>query len=118
MYEFDQCRETFTNLIQWNSPLRDLIHVTKHCDNRPGSPVYLDRSDVKGVLRRCVSGELDVAELPQWAGAVHMMERIEIDEPDETGVDLLTQFLFKVSSPELFEPVAVATGQRWLDTLA
>ncbi|MEU3193053.1 hypothetical protein ABZ686_20980 [Streptomyces sp. NPDC006992] len=98
--------------------MRDLIHVANQCNNRPGPPVYLDRSDVKGVLRRCVSGELDVAELPQWAGAVHMMERIEIDEPDERGVDLLTQFLFEVSSPELFETVTVATGQRWLDTLA
>ncbi len=47
-----------------------------------------------------------------------MMERIEIDEPDEADFDLLTQFLFEVSSPELFEPVTVSTCQRWLDTLA
>lgn len=112
------CRDVLTSLIRWDAPLHDLIHGANQCDEHPGSPVYLDRSYVKDVLRRCISGELDVAELPQWAGVVHMMERIEIDEPDEADFDLLTQFLFEVSSPELFEPVTVSTCQRWLDTLA
>lgn len=112
------CRENLTNLIRWDSPLNELIHGANQCGNSYGPPVYLDRSAVKAILRRCISGELEVAELPQWAGAVHMMERIEIDEPEEADFDLLTQFLFEVSSPELFEPVTVATCQRWLDTLA
>ncbi|MDT0450859.1 hypothetical protein [Streptomyces hesseae] len=40
---------------------------------------------------------------------------MEFDEPD---VDLLTQFLFEVSTPELFEPVTVDVCRRWIDRLA
>jgi hypothetical protein len=39
-----------------------------------------------------------------------MLERVEIDGVD---VDLLTQFLFEMSSPELFEPITVDVCQRW-----
>lgn len=40
-----------------------------------------------------------------------MLERVEIAEE---YVDLLTQLLFEVSSPELFELVTVDLCHRWI----
>jgi hypothetical protein len=43
-----------------------------------------------------------------------MPERVEIHEVD---VEILTQFLFEVSSPELFEPITVDVCQRWISRM-
>ncbi|WP_155054072.1 hypothetical protein [Streptomyces blattellae] len=111
--EFDAC-EALTSLIRWESSLDGLIDAANRCDLHEGPSVRLDRNAVMDVLRRCVSGELDVLELPRWAGAVHMLDRVEIDE---VGIEVLTQLLFEVSSPELFEPITVDGCQRWISRL-
>lgn len=104
-----------TSLIRWNASLDGLIEDANRCDRHDGPPVCLNRTVVRDVLQRCVAGELNIVELPKWSGAVHMLDRLEFDEPD---VDLLTQFLFEVSTPELFEPVTVDVCRRWIDRLA
>ncbi|MFE7131751.1 hypothetical protein ACFVIM_12885 [Streptomyces sp. NPDC057638] len=101
-------------LIQWGSPLEGLIAAANQCDRYDGALVDFDRSDVSSILRRCIAGELDVHQLPRWAQAVHMLESLEIADGE---LDLLTQFLFEVSSPELFEPVTVEVCRRWLDRM-
>ncbi|MEU1128377.1 hypothetical protein ABZ383_00675 [Streptomyces sp. NPDC005900] len=106
--------QDLTRLIRWQSALDDLIHVANRSDLRDGPSVRLDRLAVLDVLRRCVSRELDVFELPRWAGAVQLLDRVEIDEVD---ADLLTQFLFEVSSPELFDSITVDVCQRWIERL-
>jgi hypothetical protein len=111
--ESDAC-QALTSLLRWESSLDGLIGAANRCDLHEGPSVRLDRNGVKGVLRRCVSGELDVLELPRWAAAVHMLDRVEIDEMD---VEVLTQFLFEVSSPELFEPITVDVCQRWISRM-
>ncbi|MGW2994630.1 hypothetical protein ACWDA9_23655 [Streptomyces sp. NPDC001193] len=106
--------KALTSLIRWESSLDGLIGEANQCDRIAGPSVHLDRPAVRDVLRRCISGDVDVLELPRWAGSVHMMERVEIDEVD---VDLLSQFLFEVSNPELFEPITVDVCRRWLKRL-
>jgi hypothetical protein len=106
--------EALISLIRWDSSLDGLIDAASESDQHEGPAVLLSRPAVQDVLRRCISGELDVAELPRWAGAVHMLDRVEIDEED---VDLLTQFLFEVSTPELFEPVTLTACQRWINQM-
>ncbi|WP_069814618.1 hypothetical protein [Streptomyces sp. TP-A0874] len=101
-------------LIGWAGVLTNLVREAQRVDSEDGASVCLERWDVKQVLIRCISAELDVAELPEWAEAVHMSERIEIDDTD---VDLLTQFLFEISSPELFEQATVELCQRWMGRL-
>jgi hypothetical protein len=102
------------SLIRWESPLDGLIGAANRCDQQDGLSVPLDRDAVKVILQRCTTGEADVAELPRWVGAVHMLERVEIAEGD---VDLLTQFLFEMSSPELFEPITVDLCHRWISRM-
>jgi hypothetical protein len=43
-----------------------------------------------------------------------MLDCVEIDEVD---VEMLTQFLFEVSGPELFEPINVDVCQRWISRM-
>ncbi|MBL1119475.1 hypothetical protein JK364_45085 [Streptomyces sp. 110] len=111
--ESDAC-EALSSLIRWKSSLDGLIDAANRCDLREGPCVRLDRDAVRDVLQRCISGELDVLELPRWAGAVHMLDRVEIDEAD---VEMLSQFLFEASSPELFEPINVDLCQRWISRM-
>lgn len=112
--EADSC-EALQRLVRWESPLGDLVNSASLCDEDQGPPVLLDVPAVRDVLDRCIAGDLPVAELPRWAGTIHLLDRIEIDEAD---IDLLTQFLFEISSPELFEPVTVSLCQRWIDRLS
>ncbi|MFD8461904.1 hypothetical protein [Streptomyces antimycoticus] len=111
--ESDDC-QVLASLIRWESPLGGLIDAANRCDRHEGPSVRLDRDAVREVLQRCISGELDVLKLPRWAGAIHMLDRVEIDEVD---VDVLTQFLFEMSSTELFEPITVDVCQRWISRM-
>ncbi|WP_327268030.1 hypothetical protein OG233_06735 [Streptomyces sp. NBC_01218] len=111
--ESDAC-QALTSLIRWESSLDGLIDAANRCDRHEGPPVRLDRDAVREVLQRCISGELDILKLPRWAGAIHMLDRVEIDEAD---VEMLTQFLFEVSSPELFEPITVDVCRRWMSRM-
>lgn len=111
--ESDPCR-ALTSLIRWESSLDGLVEAANSCDRHEGPSVHLDRDAVRDVLQRCISGAVSVLDLSRWAGVVHMLERVEIDEFD---VDLLTQFLFEVSSPELFEPITVDVCQRWISRM-
>ncbi|WP_262705860.1 MULTISPECIES: hypothetical protein [Streptomyces] len=111
--ESDAC-ETLNSLIRWESSLNGLIEAANRCDLSEGPSVWLDRDAVRDVLQRCISGELDVLELPRWAGAVHMLDRVEIDEVD---VEMLSQFLFEMPSPELFQSINVDLCQRWISRM-
>ncbi|MFI9461596.1 hypothetical protein [Streptomyces xiamenensis] len=106
--------QALVSLIQWESRLDGLIGAANRSDRYEGPPVFLGREAVRRVLQRCIMGEVDVLDLPRWARTVHMLERVEISEDD---IDLLTQFLFEVSNPELFEPVTVEVCRRWIDLM-
>ncbi|WP_327147753.1 hypothetical protein [Nocardia sp. NBC_01329] len=106
--------DALTGLILSAEPLDRAVRAAYRCDSSAGPSVILDRPAVRSVLQRCISGELDFRELPRWAGAVHLLDRTEVDEQD---IDLLTQFLFEISTPELFEPVTVDVCRQWIDRL-
>ncbi|MZE77073.1 hypothetical protein [Streptomyces xinghaiensis] len=105
-----ECR-ALIGLIHWESSLDGPIGAANHCDADDRPSVRLDRDAVRDILQRCVSGQLNVLELPRWAEAVHMLDCVEIDEVDR---DVLTQCLFEVSTPELFEPITVDVCRRWI----
>ncbi|MEV6775723.1 hypothetical protein [Streptomyces syringium] len=107
--------EDLTSLLRWDSPLDGLVNAAKQHDLQDGPYVILNRPTARDVVQRCISGELDVSELPRWAGVVHMLERVEIDEAD---IEQLAQFLFEVSSPGLFEPITVEVCRRWASRLS
>ncbi|MCX2968320.1 MULTISPECIES: hypothetical protein [Streptomyces] len=111
--EPDSC-QALTGLMRWESSLDGLIEAANQCDRQEGPPVRLGRDAVVEVLQRCISGELDFFDLPKWADAIHMLDRIEIGEVD---VEMVTQFIFEVSTPELFEPITVDVCRRWVSRM-
>lgn len=58
-----------------------------------------------------MEGLVEPSEISLWAQAVHFREDLEAEEGHE---DLLTQFLFEISTPELFEAVTPDLCYRWL----
>ncbi|MBO3676893.1 hypothetical protein [Streptomyces sp. NEAU-YJ-81] len=97
--------------MHWNGELSELIEAARHGD--PTATVTL-RHDHTAAVEKVATGLASPSELIDWAQAVHFEDRVDIDEGHQ---DLLTQFLVEVSTPELFEPVALAVCQRWLHAL-
>jgi hypothetical protein len=62
-----------------------------------------------------LTGEVLPGDLSAWTQELHMREDIDIESGHE---DLLTQFLFEMSTPELFEPITRELCSRWLDALS
>lgn len=77
-------------------------------------PVTFTRGHAAAAVAKVVTGLARPGELVDWATAVHFEEEVDIEDGHE---DLLTQFLFEVSSPELVEPVTIQVCQRWLHIL-
>jgi len=100
------------DFLHWRGALADLIHgVRDEC----ASPVrVLDRVIVAAALEKVVAGLVEPGEISLWAQTVHFREDVEVEEGHE---DLLTQFLFEISTPELFEAVTPDLCHRWLDRL-
>ncbi|WP_432011830.1 hypothetical protein [Streptomyces cucumeris] len=103
-------------------PLEDLVHWRGEPDalvraiRRSGAkgPVVLTRDHAAAAVAKVADGLARPEELVDWAHAVHFEDELDIEEGHE---DLLTQFLFEVSTPELFEPIDRQVCQRWLSVL-
>jgi hypothetical protein len=102
-------------LIGWVGQLDDLVGRAKDVDHSGGASVQVRRVDVERVLARCIAGELDTAELSKWAETIHALDRVEISDAD---ADILTQFLFEISSPEIFEEVSVELCRKWMKRIS
>jgi hypothetical protein len=63
---------------------------------------------------KVIDGLVSPDQLVDWAQAVHFDVHVHVEEARQ---DLLTQFLFEISTPELFEPVTREVCQRWLRVL-
>ncbi|MGW4894012.1 hypothetical protein ACWEQL_17340 [Kitasatospora sp. NPDC004240] len=96
-------------LVSWSGELDDLVRAANRAD--PPASAVLDRAAVEAVLVRAVGGGVTAEELTGWAQAVHLHDGVEIEDGHE---DLLTQFLFEASTPEIVEPVTLEFCRRWL----
>ncbi|MEV0282335.1 hypothetical protein AB0I22_39055, partial [Streptomyces sp. NPDC050610] len=73
-----------------------------------------DRTAIAAVLEKAADGQVGLDELTAWAQTVHFANGLDIEDGHE---DLLTRFLFEISTPELFEPVTSAVCHRWLSRI-
>lgn len=64
-----------------------------------GSPVQIDRANIRHAVEAFLKGELSAEQLGRWAEAVHSAEDVTLDPADES---FLSQALFELSTPELF----------------
>ncbi len=107
-------RQVLLDLVRWNGRIDDLIAAVRRIPEGEFSVVVLDRASAQAALRKVLAGEALPGDLTAWTEELHMREDIDIEPGHE---DLLTQFLFEVSTPELFEPITLELCSRWLDEL-
>ncbi|MFJ3791326.1 hypothetical protein [Kitasatospora sp. NPDC090091] len=100
------------DLVSWRGKLDDLVRSARSAD--PSAHAVVDRAAIEVALANAVSSLVTYAELTAWAQAVHFHDGVDIEDGHE---DLVAQFLFEASTPELFEPIAPEFCQRWLDRL-
>jgi hypothetical protein len=100
------------DFLHWRGALADLIRAVREECASPSR--ILDRVLVAAALEKVAEGLLEPDEISLWAQTVHFREDVEVEEGHE---DLLTQFLFEISTPELFEAVTADVCYRWLGRL-
>jgi hypothetical protein len=77
-----------------------------------GKPVVLKWSNVTNAMRRFIGGELTSAELTAWAELVTGRSGIEYASEED---DVIEDVLFRLSTPEINEPVTVDLCARLMD---
>jgi hypothetical protein len=107
-------RQVLLDLVRWNGQIDDLIVAARVIPEGELPAAVLDRADAQAALRKVLTGEVLPGDLSAWTQELHMREDIDIESGHE---DLLTQFLFEMSTPELFEPITRELCSRWLDAL-
>jgi hypothetical protein len=107
-------RQVLLDLLRWNGQVDDLIAAARIIPEGELPAVVFDGSIAQAALRRVLSGEALPGDLTAWTQELHMREDVDVEPGHE---DLLTQFLFEMSTPELFEPITRELCSRWLDTL-
>ncbi|UGY90777.1 hypothetical protein [Streptomyces gobiensis] len=102
-------RDPLEDLVHWRGQLPELLHALRQ--HTAPACLAFGRGHAADALEKTITGQATPNQLTAWAQAIHLEEDVDIAEED---VDLLTQFLLEVSTPELFEPVTTETCQRWL----
>lgn len=73
----------------------------------PEPLVKLSQSDLAALLDQFTAGRLSAQYLEDWA------DFLEVREDILTCSDLVQQFLFEVSTPELFGPITPERAAAW-----
>jgi hypothetical protein len=107
-------RQVLADLVQWNGRIDDLIEAARRAPWDGLSTVLLERTSARAALCKVLAGEASPRDLTAWTEALHGLEGIDIEPGHE---DLLTQFTFEMSTPELFEPITPELCSQWLDKL-
>ncbi|MFD7499700.1 hypothetical protein [Streptomyces sp. NPDC059850] len=108
--DMSEGKRAVEDLLRWRGALADLAQAVRQ-DEDTSSVSVLDRVTVAAVLEKVVEGLAEPGELSLWAHTVHFRDDVDFEEGHE---DLLTQFLFEISTPELFEAVTPDLCYRWL----
>ncbi|MGW2324996.1 hypothetical protein ACWC5C_04425 [Streptomyces sp. NPDC001700] len=108
--DMSEGKRAVEDLLRWRGALADLVQAVRQ-DEDTSSVSILDRVTVAAVLEKVVEGLAEPGELSLWAHTVHFRDDVDFEEGHE---DLLTQFLFEISTPELFEAVTPDLCYRWL----
>ncbi|WP_445525950.1 hypothetical protein [Streptomyces cyslabdanicus] len=95
-------RQVLLDLVWWKGRIEDLVAAARMIPEGEFPVVVLDRAGAQAALRKVLDGEALPGDLTAWTEELHMREDVDIEPGHE---DLLTQFLFEMSTPELFEPM-------------
>ncbi|MCD0450029.1 hypothetical protein LO762_12620 [Actinocorallia sp. API 0066] len=78
--------------------------------------VQVGRADLIRVLEKYLDGEIGGEQLVDWAELIHGLDEVQVESGSESE-DLILEFLFEASTPEIFEPISCEFALRWLGLL-
>jgi hypothetical protein len=76
--------------------------------------VTLTRADARKAVDSYLAGDLSAKGLEQWSDAVEGRDDVGFEDGSE---DLLREFVFRFSSPEIEGPINEAVAAEWKDRL-
>jgi len=106
--------QALLDLVHLDGRVDELIPAARSASRGIDEVVILDRASALNAVQKYISGEIAEQELTEWAETVHLLDPIGVDEEYQ---DLLLQFLFEISTPELFSAISVETCGEWVDRL-
>lgn len=103
------------DLLDLNGRLGDLACAAQSASHgQIDEVVHLCPESAIAALEKYTVGDITVKELTEWAETVHSLDTIGVAEEHE---DLLLQFLFEISTPELFNEINAEICSRWISRL-
>ncbi|MBU3864902.1 hypothetical protein KN815_12695 [Streptomyces sp. 4503] len=103
------------DLLNLNGRIDDLTAAAQSASRgQIDEAVYLNPEIAIAALAKFIAGDISAQDLIDWAEVVHSLDTIGVTEEHQ---DLLLQFIFEISTPELFDEINVETCSRWVGRL-
>ncbi|MCB5165056.1 hypothetical protein LG634_09470 [Streptomyces bambusae] len=108
----DPARNPLDDLLHWRAEPTAVARVVRQSGAR--GPVTFTRGHAAAAAARVADGSARPDELAGWAHAVHLEDEVVVEDGHR---DLLTRFLYEVSTPELFGPPTAPVCREWVRVL-
>ncbi|WNE95806.1 hypothetical protein PS467_10930 [Streptomyces luomodiensis] len=103
------------DLLALNGHIDDLVRAAQSASHgQIDEVVYLCPESAISALEKFLAGGISTQELIDWAEVVHSLDAIGVAEEHD---DLLLQFLFEISTPELIYDINTEVCNRWISRL-
>ncbi|WP_143105056.1 hypothetical protein [Amycolatopsis regifaucium] len=107
--------EALRDVVELRAPLRQAVdRLVSFGWDSDSELVVFEPKDAVNVLQSYLSGGLDVAGVQLWAETLE--GRDDLGFQAENG-NILKEFLFQLSSPEICGPISNEMACRWRDSL-
>lgn len=102
---------TLEDLVRLRKPVGEAIRAAGNLGwDSADDIVVLTVDDAVRAVRRYMDGSLSGNDFENWAEALTGRDDVGFDP---RHADVLKQFLFEVSTPELFEPLGGSVARTW-----
>lgn len=114
--EMNRRAEILQELVRFEKPTEPLLRELGSFgwDWSEAPLLVLKKEDLVRVVDRFLAGEIDAAQLQQWAENLEVREDVAFDEPEEALID---DVFFRLATPEINEPLTRQSVQRMKDEL-
>ncbi|MDQ6713731.1 MAG: hypothetical protein M3Z28_11170 [Candidatus Dormibacteraeota bacterium] len=108
-------REALQDLLHLRKPVTAAARLLKSFPWDSDHPlVTLTRGDARNALDRYLDGAISTEELEQWANAIEGRDDIGFESGSE---ELLKDFVFQISTPEITRRLGKAVATEWRERL-
>lgn len=103
--------DALKSLVELRLPIGQAVAaLTRYPWDSDEELLILTRANALRLMRGYQQGELTAAECRRWAETLEGRDDVGLENGFE---DLLKEFLFQISTPELFEPLTSNLAARW-----